>query len=48
VEELVGGEDGLFVTEVEVAVGQGAGATGGDKGEFGVVGEECRRGVGGG
>ena len=36
VEELVGGEGGLFVAEVEVGVGHGAGAGCGDEGE-------CRR-----
>ena len=48
VKEFVGLEGGLFVGEVEVAVGQRAGPAGGDDGEFGVVGEERGWRVGGG
>ena len=54
VKKLVGGQDGFFVAEVEVAVRQGAvgyspGAGGrGDEGNGGVVRQERGRGVGGG
>jgi len=46
VKEFVRFESCLFVGEVEVAVGNGAGATGRDEGELGIVGEEGRRRVG--
>ena len=46
-EEFIGREDGFLVAEVEVAVGKGAGAAGGDEGNAGVVDEQRGGRVGG-
>src|SRR5580698_7255108 len=47
-EEFVRFEGGFFVGEMKVAIGQGAGASLGDETEFGIVGKERRRCIGGG
>ena len=46
IEQLVGGERGLLVAEVEHAVGHGASAGRGEEGDAGVVGEDGRGRVG--
>ena len=48
VEKLVRTEGDLFISQVEVTVGEGASACGGDEGEHGIVSEESGGRVGGG
>jgi len=47
VKKLIGLEGRLFISEVEIAVGQGTRASSRDEGKFGIVGEKGGRRIGG-